>query len=294
MSGKEDLVSQSESVEMAELKVAGEATVTELVEVFVEPGSEPLEVGGGLRSSGEIASGVTYAKEAVDGEDMREPQTLISEDDFRAPRGADPEEEEGGEGEGSVARDSALDEADLEPSERAAKDNSIEAEGADRNPSQSGRRLNNSLPIEQILTSELVEAARYASLPLKERLCGRLFVDIIDRRERYLFDWSEQIRSAIGSSGSDSQAAPDAPASGEAVVRTAVGEPKVGIVGSDQVPSVNITDDDCIIELHSAAFRGILDGRLNPQIAMLSHRVKVRGKHAMAMYFFNLLRPSAI
>lgn len=47
-------------------------------------------------------------------------------------------------------------------------------------------------------------------------------------------------------------------------------------------------DVDCLVELSSSDLGLILRGKLNPQIAMLSHKVKVSGQFSQAVYLFNL------
>ncbi len=44
----------------------------------------------------------------------------------------------------------------------------------------------------------------------------------------------------------------------------------------------------CSIEVQERYLEQILRGRLNPQIAMLSHKVQVAGEASQAVYFFNL------
>lgn len=44
----------------------------------------------------------------------------------------------------------------------------------------------------------------------------------------------------------------------------------------------------CSIEVQERYLEQILRGRLNPQIAMLSHKVHVAGEAAQAVYFFNI------
>ncbi|MGA1191002.1 MAG: SCP2 sterol-binding domain-containing protein [Bdellovibrionota bacterium] len=48
----------------------------------------------------------------------------------------------------------------------------------------------------------------------------------------------------------------------------------------------------CSIEVQERYLEQILRGRLNPQIAMLSHKVQVAGDAAQAVYFFNLFSRS--
>lgn len=46
---------------------------------------------------------------------------------------------------------------------------------------------------------------------------------------------------------------------------------------------------DCTIKLTENSLRRILDGELNPQIGMLSDKIKVKGRAELAMYFFNII-----
>lgn len=48
---------------------------------------------------------------------------------------------------------------------------------------------------------------------------------------------------------------------------------------------------DCVINVIEKDLLKIVEGGLNPQVAMLSDKIKVEGKSALAIYFFNLLAP---
>lgn len=52
------------------------------------------------------------------------------------------------------------------------------------------------------------------------------------------------------------------------------------------------TSPDCIIQLNEKDLIRIANGELNPQIAMLSDKVRVEGKSEFAVYFFNLIAGS--
>ncbi len=52
--------------------------------------------------------------------------------------------------------------------------------------------------------------------------------------------------------------------------------------------SGNKEEVDCEISIHSEDFFDIVRGKLNPQVAMLSDKIYVKGKLSLAVYFFNL------
>ena len=76
--------------------------------------------------------------------------------------------------------------------------------------------------------------------------------EIEDRKEKYLFDWS-----AEGIKSSRTEAA----------------------------------ESDCKITLSEDNLLRIAWGDLNPQLAMLSDKVKVTGQLSLAIYVFNLIAP---
>jgi putative sterol carrier protein len=45
---------------------------------------------------------------------------------------------------------------------------------------------------------------------------------------------------------------------------------------------------DCTIRIKRYDIEELIVGELNPQIAMLSHKIQITGSMNMAMYFFNL------
>lgn len=59
--------------------------------------------------------------------------------------------------------------------------------------------------------------------------------------------------------------------------------------GSDEGSDINEDIEvDTTISINKGDFDLILSGKLNPQIAMLSHKIVVEGNMHIAMYFFNL------
>jgi putative sterol carrier protein len=48
---------------------------------------------------------------------------------------------------------------------------------------------------------------------------------------------------------------------------------------------------DCVISIHEQVLLRIANGELNPQVTMLSDRLKIDGQAALGVYFFNLIAP---
>ncbi|MFM1847500.1 MAG: sterol transfer family, partial [Pseudomonadota bacterium] len=48
---------------------------------------------------------------------------------------------------------------------------------------------------------------------------------------------------------------------------------------------------DCSIRLSEDSLLRVASGDLNPQVGMLSDKIKVQGKVSFAVYFFNLVAP---
>jgi len=104
----------------------------------------------------------------------------------------------------------------------------------------------------QLLMQELPEKAAGVSTLLRSHLMGEIGVHLTDRGDHYIVDWiSEKI-----------QVKPQRPES-----------------------------PDCMIHLTEQNLLKIASGDLNPQIGMLSDKIKVEGKLSFAVYFFNLLVP---
>lgn len=102
-----------------------------------------------------------------------------------------------------------------------------------------------------LLGEEICSRARSVQARLKSHLSAKILISI-NGRERYLFDWSSD-------------------------------QPRCAPATSDQA--------DCKIELSEDDLLRLCTGNLNPQIAMLSDKVKVSGKGDIAVYFFNLVAP---
>jgi len=115
-----------------------------------------------------------------------------------------------------------------------------------------------------VLCEELPDRAQRAKLRLKAYLAGAMAVELTNPGERFLVDWR----------GEDPKVTP---ITKEAAL--SIGE------GSD--PSLV----DCIISLSEQNLMSVRSGDLNPQVAMLADKIKVRGKVGPAVYLFNLVAP---
>ena len=108
----------------------------------------------------------------------------------------------------------------------------------------------------QLMLVEVKERAFRANERLRAQLTGSIVLDIKDKNQKFLFDWRA-----------------DKP-----IIEELSAPPAAGA-------------DECTIHLSQSDFLRIASGELNPQVAMLSHKVSVEGKLNLAVYFFNLVSP---
>jgi len=124
-----------------------------------------------------------------------------------------------------------------------------------RKPIQNGR---------DVVCEELPARASRAKARLRPYLTGTLVIELTNLGERFLFDWRDE-------------------------------EPKVSPVeGPIQLAQGDPADAakvDCVVSLTEQNLMSIRSGELNPQLAMLADKVKVKGKVAPAVYLFNLVAP---
>lgn len=106
------------------------------------------------------------------------------------------------------------------------------------------------------LTQELLVRAQRADPKLRANLTGKVLIHLTDNNTKVLLDGS----------------------STEVTVQKVEGE---------DAPA------DCVIRLPDKNLMKIYQGRLNPQLAMLSGKVKVEKQATFAVYFFNLVAPRA-
>ncbi len=103
------------------------------------------------------------------------------------------------------------------------------------------------------LFSDVKKRAQAANPRLRTQLAGSILLELTEDQSRYYIDGTEAAPAIV-------------PHSPEKVA-------------------------DCTIAISKRNLFKVADGELNPQIAMLSDKVKVSGKLGLAVYFFNLLDP---
>ncbi|NDC36606.1 MAG: hypothetical protein EBZ48_00985 [Proteobacteria bacterium] len=118
-----------------------------------------------------------------------------------------------------------------------------------------GRSDRRPLTAEEIILGDVVSNATRSGAKLKELLAGTILIKLIDSGQRYVIDWRE-------------------------------GDLKAQPAGKDATA-------DCTILVSEDHLKRISQGDLNPQMAMLSEKIRVEGRKAVAMYFFNLVAPHA-
>ncbi len=124
-----------------------------------------------------------------------------------------------------------------------------------KKPIQNGR---------DVVCEELPARASRAKARLRPYLAGTLVIELTNLGEKFLFDWRGE-------------------------------EPKVSpIEGPIQLAQGETSDAaavDCIVSLSEQNLMSVRSGDLNPQLAMLADKIKVKGKVAPAVYLFNLVAP---
>jgi hypothetical protein len=115
-----------------------------------------------------------------------------------------------------------------------------------------------------VLCEELPNRASRAKLRMKPHLTCLLAVELTSSGEKFIFDWK----------GDEPKVAPAT--SGITVLPENPGEATVV---------------DSIISLTEQNLMAIRSGDLNPQVAMLADKIKVKGRIGPAVYLFNLIAP---
>lgn len=124
-----------------------------------------------------------------------------------------------------------------------------------RKPIQNGR---------DVVCEELPARASRAKVRLRPYLAGTLVIELTNLGEKFLFDWR----------GEEPKVSPI-----EGPVQLAQGE------------SSDSSSVECIVSLSEQNLMAVRSGDLNPQLAMLSDKIKVKGKVGPAVYLFNLVAP---
>jgi hypothetical protein len=115
-----------------------------------------------------------------------------------------------------------------------------------------------------VLCEELPSRASRAKLRLKPHLTCTLAVELSSSGERFIFDWKGE----------------------EPTVVSAAGALTVNVENPGEATLV-----DSIISLTEQNLMAVRSGDLNPQVAMLADKIKVKGKIGPAVYLFNLIAP---
>jgi len=115
-----------------------------------------------------------------------------------------------------------------------------------------------------VLCEELPSRATRAKLRLKPHLTCVLAVEITSSGEKFIFDWKGEEPKV-------------APATG-------------GITINAESPG-DATVVESIISLTEQNLMAVRSGDLNPQVAMLADKIRVKGKVGPAVYLFNLIAP---
>ena len=115
-----------------------------------------------------------------------------------------------------------------------------------------------------VLCEELPGRASRAKLRMKPHLTCTLVVELTSSGEKFLFDWKGDEPKVV-------------PVSGPVSVATVEGS------DADAV--------DSVISLTEQNLMAVRSGDLNPQVAMLADKIKVKGKIGPAVYLFNLIAP---
>ena len=114
------------------------------------------------------------------------------------------------------------------------------------------------------LCEELPSRATRAKLRLKPHLTCLLAVEITSSGEKFIFDWKgDEPRVAAATSG-------------------------ITVIAENPGDATVV---DSIISLTEQNLMAIRSGDLNPQVAMLTDKIKVKGKIGPAVYLFNLIAP---
>lgn len=115
-----------------------------------------------------------------------------------------------------------------------------------------------------VICEELPSRASRAKLRLKPHLTCVLALELSSSGERFIFDWKGEEPKV-------------APATGALTVN------------SESPGEATLVDS--IISITEQNLMAVRSGDLNPQVAMLADKIKVKGKIGPAVYLFNLIAP---
>lgn len=152
-----------------------------------------------------------------------------------------------------VEEDTQISGASLEEDDAAIERERVSAQNAYQpEVRESSERGRKPSNARDLILKELIHRVERDRIKLRPVLNGKIIFEITDRNERFIFDWSAE--------------------------QLIVGEAK------EQAA-------DCIITTNEREFLRVANGDLNPQVSMLSGKIKVTGKTSLAIYVFNLIAP---
>lgn len=115
----------------------------------------------------------------------------------------------------------------------------------------------------EFLSNTINSKSKTISSQLKELLEGVLILNVIDTKKCFKFEWKNEQYQVQ----------------------------EMEFKGIETNFSSKETLQDCTISLSDRNLRDIVDGILNPQLAIISGKTAVTGKFSIAIYFFNLIVP---
>lgn len=183
---------------------------------------------------------------------------MTREREEKNPTVLDPERENGAEDEakgaaagGMTKRGGELHAIDMTPAQIVPAEGDVQPQhGAGEETREAGAAKKETKEVHQLLINAVNHNANRMNRRLRAQLTGRVQLLVRGSGEAYLLDWR-----------------------------------------TDDLRTEECRDPEaeCTIEIGAGDLFDIARGELNPQIAMLSDKIKVSGEARMAIYFFNLL-----
>lgn len=136
---------------------------------------------------------------------------------------------------------------------------------------------------EELLLSEIPYRLGRVEQKLRQNLAGRIALRITSGPERRSSDSRNSDNRSADSRSTETRYLFDWSGDSPSIQKLDTGVQK----GAAEHAS-----PDCTISIHEQVLLRIANGELNPQITMLSDRLKIDGQSSLGIYFFNLVAPS--
>lgn len=147
-------------------------------------------------------------------------------------------------------------------------DDSGEHDDEDAEPSRAPRKAIETA--RDVVCEELPDRAQRAAVRLKPFLTGTVVFDFINSGERFVFDWRSDVPSTKQL-------------------------PKVVTITCDETQGYVSTESainvDSVVSISESNLMAVRSGSLNPQVGMLTEKIRVKGKVGPAVYIFNVIAP---